>query len=321
MAASEKSHDNRNHVIRLLFSILLIFLGLSLSLLSYLYEWGKLISDVGLSIMIAGVASTFHEAVIRRLESDEAAVMVADRVQASLREAPLSASGIRLVSPIRKGYAGYYQWAIDDQVQDLFFAGRSVLHRIDVDFRSTSRSLGTAESRLAKRLSEGCSVRILFLDPASDLITRLANEEGQTRKQLLGDIAASLGICCRLYEQIQKLNLHHHTKLSINVFDEIPYFAYHKVEEQVVVGFYFSANVGHQSAAFEVVDPQTKEFFGQHFNAIMARAYSTYIVRTNPHNSKPEINVTLLDQLKKMLINELGLDEFNKRFEGLVESG
>ena len=317
MTASGKRPDNRNHLIRLLFSILLIFLGLSLSLLSFLYGWERLISDIGLAIMIAGVASTFHEAVIRRLEGDEAAAMVAARVQESLREAPLSASGIRLVSPIRKGYVGYYHWAIDNQVQDLFFAGRSVLHRIDADFRSPSRALGTAEERLAKRLSEGCSVRILFLDPRSDLIRRLANEEGQTTKQLLGDIAASLGICRRLYEEIQQLNLPYRTKLSVNVFDEIPYFAYHKVEEQVVVGFYFSSNVGHQSAAFEVVDPQTKEFFGQHFNSIMARAHSTYIVRTN-YNGRPEINVPLLDQLKKMLINELEPDLFNKLFEGHI---
>jgi len=295
-------------MIRLLFSILLIFLGLSLSLLTSLYGLGTLISDVGLAIMVAGVVSTFHEAVIRRLEGDEAAVMVADKVQEHLREAPLSASGIRLVSPIRKGYAGYYQWAINNQAQDLFFAGRSVLHRIDADFRSPSRSLGTAEKRLAKRLNEGCSVRSLFLDPRSDLITRLANEEGQTRKQLLADIATSLGICFRLYEEIQELILPPHTALSINIFDEIPYFAYHKVEEQVIVGFYFSSIVGHQSAAFEVVDPQTKEFFGQHFNSIMAR--STYIVRTNPHNDRPEINVTLLNQLKETLMDELGPDLF-----------
>ncbi len=98
MKASEHRHDYRNHVIRLPFSILLIFLGLPLSLLSSLYGWGKLLSDVGLAIMIVGVASTFHEPVIRRLGGDEAAVIVADKVQESLHEAPLSASGVRLVS-------------------------------------------------------------------------------------------------------------------------------------------------------------------------------------------------------------------------------
>src|SRR5205814_4758564 len=194
MKDSENRKDNRNHLIRLLFSILLVFLGFSLSLLASLYGWAKIVSDIGLAIMIAGIASTFHETVIRRLEGEEVALTVANKVKESLREAPLSASGIRLVSPIRKGYAGYYQWAISNHNQDLFFAGRSVLHRIDADFRSPSRLLGNAEERIAKRLSEGCSVRILFLDPRSDLIERLSLEEGQTREQLLGDIAASLGI-------------------------------------------------------------------------------------------------------------------------------
>jgi hypothetical protein len=318
MKNSGNRKDNRNHIIRLLFSILLIFLGLSLSLLSSLYEWVKLISDVGLAIMIAGIASTFHEAVIRRLEGEETAAAVAEKVQESLREAPLSASGIRLVSPIRKGYAGYYQWAINNQAQDLFFAGRSVLHRIDADFRNPSRSLGTAEERIAKRLCEGCSVRILFLNPRTDLIERLSKEETQTHKQLLGDITTSLGICQRLYDNIKQLNLPHSTTLSINVFDEVPYFAYHKVEEQVIVGFYFSSIVGHASAAFEVVDPQTKEFFGRHFDSIMTRANSTYIVRTNPHNGRPEINSVLMANLKEFLIEQLESELFDKHFKGNV---
>ena len=321
MKPAEKRKDNRNQLIRLLFSILLISLGFSLSLISTLYGGFRLLSDIGLAIMIAGIASTFHEVVIRRLEGEETAVTVAEKVQESLREAPLSASGIRLVSPIRKGYAGYYQWAITHHVQDLFFAGRSVLHRIDADFRSSSRSLGTAEKRLAKRLSEGCSVRILFLDPRTDLIKRLSYEERQTPEQLLGDLASSLGICQRLYEEIQHLRLPPSATLSVNIFDEIPYFAYHKVEEQVIVGFYFSSNLGHASAAFEVVDPQTKEFFGQHFDSIMARANPTYLIRTNPHNGRPEINSALLSQLKEMLIKELELEVFDKYFKGNVAAG
>ena len=321
MKTSENRKDNRNHVIRLLFSILLVFLGFSLSLLSSSYGWVRLVSDIGLAIMIAGIASTFNEAVIRRLEGEETAIIVANKVQEGLREAPLSASGIRLLSPIRKGYAGYYQWAISNHDQDLFFAGRSVLHRIDADFRSTSRVLGTAEDRIAKRLSEGCSMRILFLDPRSDMIGRLAIEEGQKREQLLGDITTSLGICERLYDKIRHLSLPHSTTLAISVFDEMPYFAYHKVDDQVIVGFYFSSIVGHASAAFEVVDPQTKEFFGQHFNSIMARASSTYILRTNPHNSRPEMNTALVTQLKEMLIKELEAEVFDCHFTGNVAAG
>ena len=93
----------------------------------------------------------------------------------------------------------------------------------------------------------------------------------------------------------------------------MPYFAYHKVEDQVIVGFYFSSILGHASAAFEVVDPQTKEFFGQHFNSIMARANATYVLRTNPHNGRPEMNSALLNQLEDMLTKELDSEIFVSR--------
>lgn len=293
-------------IIRLLFSILLIPIGAVLILLNVQGAAGDLLSKLGLALIVAGVVSTFREGVIRRLEGDEVATVVATKVHDKLKETPLAAIGIRLVSAVRKGYPGYYLWAIDNDPQEMFFAGRSVLHRIDADFRE--RTIGTAESLIARRLSEGASFKIMFLDPRSEMIPRFAREEGQTTEQLLSDIATSLGICGRLYNilQTQKLPLPPKSSIDIRVFDEVPYFAYHRVGNQVIIGFYFSLTVGHQSAAYEVIDPQTKEFFGEHFSSIFGRASDRYVLRIHPHRRIQDLNLSLIVELRKSFVKVLG---------------
>lgn len=291
-----------NELSRLLFSILLIPIGAVLVLLNA----GELVAGIGLAFIVAGVVSTFHEGVLRRLEGTDHSTALADSVVQRLREAPLSATGIRLVSPVRKGYDGYYLWAMHTGAQDMFFAGRSVLHRIDADFRA--RTIGSAEGILARRVREGASIRVLFLDPRCDIIHRLADEEGQSRRDLLRDIAASIGICERLHLLLKGVVLPATASLDIRVFDEIPYFAYHKVDARIIVGFYFSSALGHQSAAFDVVDLQTREFFDAHFTAMFGRAATSnkVVLRIDPHRRSSDLNGDLLAELRTMLEKELG---------------
>lgn len=299
-----------NDLARILFSVLLIPIGAVLVLV----DAGNLVANVGLAFIVAGVVSTFHEGVLRRLEGADHAQSVAGAVVERLKDAPLTASGIRLVSPVRKGYDGYYLWAMHAGTQEMFFAGRSVLHRIDADFRA--RTIGSAEGIIARRLKEGANIKIMFLDPRSDIIPRLAQEEGQSPKQLLSDVATSLGICERLHNLLGEANLPNTASLDIRVFDEIPYFAYHKVDTKVIVGFYFSSALGHQSAAFDVVDLQTKEFFDAHFTAMFSRAGETHVVRIDPHRRTPDLNEALLAQLQSNLQKELGQEETRHLMQG-----
>ena len=303
-----------NNKIRLLFSLLLIPTGAVMILLNLGGASGNLISNIGLALMVAGVVSTFHESVLRRLEGDETAQLIAETVHERIKKAPLSAIGIRLVSAVRKGYEGYYLWAMDTNPKEMFFAGRSILHRINEDF--IIRNIGTAESILARRLKEGSNIKILILDARSNMISRLAKEEGQTSEQLLSDLTISLGICQRLYDVLQNEMLPPTTRIEVDIFDEIPYFAYHRVGDNVIVGFYFSSAVGHSSAAFEVVDPATKEFFGHHFDSILGRACTNYIVRTNPHRGKIELNHRLINELKDTFIEKLGEERTEKLLKG-----
>jgi hypothetical protein len=273
---------------------------------------GELVSKLGLSFIVAGIVSTFHEGVLRRLEGGENARTIADEIHNRLKSVPLFPVGIRLVSSIRKGYAGYYLWAVDNSPEEMFFAGRSVLHRIDADFRA--RAIGTAESVIVRRLTEGARIKVSFLDPRSEMIERLAREEGQTAKQLLSDIATSLGICARLHRLLALQPLPPNASLEIRVFDEIPYFAYHNVGEHIIVGFYFSSTLGHSSAAYEVVDLQTRQFFAEHFRSIFSRASDKYVVRTNPHvwGGNPEFNLPLIAELRKPIVEAIGEAEANR---------
>lgn len=158
-------------------------------------------------------------------------------------------TGIRQLSEVRRNYSGYYQWVNEQRPQDLFFAGRSVLHRIDADIRA--RTGATAADVILRRLKEGSKIHILFLDPRIDIIARLADEEGQTLNAMLGDIDTSLKICRSLAEllEAQYKDLPPGAELSVRVYDRVPYFAYHKQDREVIVGFYFDSAKGSTLAA------------------------------------------------------------------------
>ncbi len=302
-----------NKVLRVVFSILLIFAGAVLSLLGLTGPIGKLLSDIGLALIIAGIVAVFEETVLSRLEQGETAHLVADQVYEKLYQSPLQSVGIRLVSPVRKGFAGYYNWAIHNSPQNLFFAGRAVLHRIDFDFRN--RGLGGVEEVITRRMSQGAHLRLMFLDPRSDLIPRLAREEGQDPDQLLGDIATSIAIVERLYNKIKDRDFTTGS-LYVRVYDEVPYFAYHRVDEEVIVGFYFSSALGYASAAYEVIDQQTKNFFEGHFLSMYDRASKMTLLSVPPQQTKTNLNRRLLNQLKEALSNALGEEQIKQTFGG-----
>jgi hypothetical protein len=295
---------SKNETIRVLFSVCLIPLGAVLILLHNDSPAGNLLSHVGFAFIVAGVLSTFHELVLQRFEQGEMASAVADEVYERLRKTPLAATGIRLVSPSRKGYDGYYKWVLGTAPDHMFFAGRSVLHRVAADLKE--RGLGDAESAIARRLAEGATIKLLFVDPRSDIVPRMAKEEGQSTERLLSDLAITLGICIRLHNLLGSRRLPATARLDICVFDEVPYFAYHSVGDAVVVGFYFASALGFQSAAYELVDPQTKEFFVDHFRSILGRAGATYVLRINPHSGRSELNEPLVAELRKRIVDAIG---------------
>jgi hypothetical protein len=294
--------------VRLMIAAVFIIAGALISDLNVSGFWKPLILNLGLSFIVAGVVSFFHTAILR-MESEESGEVIADCVQERLhRHLPLT-RGIRIVSNVRKGNDAYYAWVNASDNPDLFFAGRSVLHRIDFDIRRRSRI--SAEKAIANRLRAGATIRILFLDPRSVMIDRLAEESGQGRDAMLSDMAYSLGICRRLYED--HLKHHHfssHAHLEIRVYDEIPYFAYHKQNDKVFVGFYFTTALGQDSPAFEVLDPETQKLFADHFATVFGNGFR--LLELIPHRKEPYLDEKLMDEMTEVFVRELGEEQVSR---------
>ena len=276
----------------------------------------QLSRSLGISVIAAGVVAAFREVIMSRLEADEAASEIAQKIREQIITGS-DASAFKLVSPVRRGYGRYYQWAVDTELREMFFAGRSVLHRIQADFKA--RSLGPVEDVLARKVQDGCVVRILFLDPRSELVSRLAREEGQTRAQMLGDLAASLGVCERTYRAVQRTagaHLHGQALLQVRVYDEVPYFSYHSSGEEVIVGFYFTTILGSSSAAYVINDQETLSFFRQHFESVLGRSGEGIILEVSGNRNVCDFNQRLYDELITYLKGELGQEAFERRHGG-----
>jgi hypothetical protein len=110
----------KGKMLRLMFSLFLIPLGAVFILIQASGILGDLISKLGLALIVAGVVSAFREVAILRLESEETSEKIANIVYNQLQECPPTTMGIRMISPIRRGFHGYYTWAVSNAAQNLF---------------------------------------------------------------------------------------------------------------------------------------------------------------------------------------------------------
>lgn len=289
--------------VRLLVSVAFVIVGGLISDLNVAAFWKPIIQNLGLSFIVTGVVSIFYTTSILHLESEEEGDVVSEKVLEKLQNRLPITNGIRMVTHARKGADAYYSWITAPGNPDLFFAGRSVLHRIDYDMKQ--RGKGSAEKVIAARLKAGATIRVLFLDPRSCLIERLAKESGQMKEAMLSDIANSLGICQRLYDQFLKGHrFSSRSRLEIRVYDETPYFAYHKQDDKVFVGFYFMSGLGQDSAAFETLDSETRKLFGDHFATIFSSA--SRLLELIPHRADPLMDLQLMEEMRTALAETLG---------------
>jgi hypothetical protein len=152
----------------------------------------------------------------------------------------------------------------------MFLGGRSILHRIQHDL--DKRGLGKCEDFLYRKLREGSEIRILILDPRSDLVDRLAREEHREPTALLKNLWDSIQIIKKLYKLTIDQNLPVSAHLCIKLYDKVPYFAYHKVDEKTFVGFYFATQLVSSSSVYAVEDEYTRNHLEQHFASIFLQA-------------------------------------------------
>lgn len=294
---------SQSKIIRLLVSTLLIPLGAVLILLNISGNPGLIITKIGLSLLITGFVSTFHELVIKKSEIKETSKQVSEIVEERLRKSPIHTNGIKLLTENRRGFDGYYDWITATNPQDLFFAGRSVIHRIDSDVNA--RELGPLEDIFARKLREQSEIKILFIDPRSNLIDRLAQQEGRKERDFYRDLSISVGICIRLYHKLKDFCFTQPCELDIRVYDDIPYFAYHKEDERVIVGFYFSKLVGSSTAAYEIIGKKTGYNFNESFLSLFQQAKDNSLLHLPSHQPQIDLNIKLYEEIYATLVNKL----------------
>lgn len=297
-----------SRALRLMLALLLISCGAVLVLVAGAGKAGNLVNGLGLSLIVSGIVAVFRELAIAHAEGKEMADQVATRLRAELSGG--GDGGLRRVSSPQRGYDGYYLWAVSKEQCDLFFAGRSVLHRVQAELAGLS--LGRVEDLFLGKLQQDSVIRVLFLDPRSDLVSRLCQEEGQSEREFLEDMAISLGICRRIHKLIteKRDSLSPHAELHIRIYDELPHFSYHRHDEVVVVGLYLVSSLGSPSAAFQVADDETKKFFSDHFTAMFDRAADRGCIVDLTYNGRtPVFSDKLYEDLRDYLAEKLGHDE------------
>lgn len=300
-----RSTDKRNYLIRLLISILMVIAG---ALVVALTDQTKgtpffVLQQFGLALMVAGAVSFVHEILVERFQA------LGEKCPMS----PIPQPGIEMLAPQRQGDPRYHKWTLAITSQDLFFAGRSVLHRIEADL--DCRRFPPLEKILIRKLNEGSRIRVLFCSPTWELIPDLATQEDQPANSLYADLATSLGVVNRLWQKLQ--NDQAKGQVEIALYREQLQYAYHKTADldgdnvEMFVGFYFAKRLGCRSPLFEVTDPSVQTEFEDHFDTVFKRA--TRLLTYPPLGQGKQFNDELFAACREFLCACIGAEEVKKR--------
>jgi hypothetical protein len=264
---------------RIVFSFLLIAIGILISnygLDNKLY----VLVYLGSSAIVTGFLSIIREFCFLRSESEELSDniikkakelgnSIADKLVDKITELKDYKIGMHLIAHDRFSNYNIYDFE-EDGADTIVLFGRSVLHRLDYNLKKEKNK--TAEAVLFKKLESNSRIRIMFSDPTSSIVERIAMEDGTTSAALYEYLARTIGVCKRLDALLLKsATLPNKADIRIRTFDHIPYYAYHRVNNKAIIGFYLSTtSIGHQPA-YEIVDQNEVNIFDQYFNIIFEK--------------------------------------------------
>jgi len=262
--------DRGFRTIRVLLAIVLLLAGVTLSLLAAGASGTIAIfaQNLGLGLIVTGCLSVFAEVVTSPGVIDEL------RRQIDRLVGVLAKPGLRIVARKRRGEPRYYTWVLENEAQEAFFAGHSILHRVDEDFRS--RGLLPVQDALRKKISEGSKIHILFLDPTWDFLGDVGRAGGQEPQKLKRDLARTLEICKQLWVALRDTNFP--GMLEIRTCQAMVQYAFHHVAcgprhtDEMLIGFYFADRPGTETPLFETDDEEVRKCFTAHFNTIFEHA-------------------------------------------------
>jgi hypothetical protein len=301
-----KSDKKSVSVPAVLFALVMFLVGVVVVLLSLLIASQQgpvavLAQQLGFAFMVTGVVVTFQETVIRRWVTGETdnkfkgldaqIDSVNQTIERRFRDFEESygtkALALRFVAPKRAGYDEYHHWLVHKATEDISFAGHSVLHRVQVDM--DQRRLGNLETAIVTKILAGSRLRVTFLDPRWEFVRRIAEGERQTHEKMLTDLTVTLGICRRLWSELEKHNENGISgSVDIRMCCEIQQYALHAVmnrqasKQTMLVGLYFANSMGMDSPLFAVEPAEIQDRFLTHFDAIADRPTSTRLIEYSP---------------------------------------
>jgi hypothetical protein len=262
------NHERRQNLkLRISMAFILLVLGaLFVSFTSADNISGKwfVLQQFGIAIMVAGAVSLLTE------------IMIEIRPPFGPSPDYLHASGIQMLANKRQGDDRYHTWVITRAPQDLFFAGRSVLHRIQIDFKD--RHLTPVEDILVRKISEGSTIKILFCNPLWNFIPDIAAAEGQTLAKIFDDFSKTIEIVKRISDKLLGTPVKYSGEIDIRIYEELFQYAYHRTEnyetteKKMYLGLYFARRQGCHSPLFEVFDSSIQTVFEHHFDDIFAKS-------------------------------------------------
>jgi hypothetical protein len=175
-----------------------------------------------------------------------------------------------MLSEVRRGHPSFHEWKLETKPQTLLFAGHSVLHRIQKDFKD--KKLASVEEAIRDKLLENSTIRILFLDIRWDLLDTVAKGEGQSGTSIRVDIATTLGVCKKIWERMKGEKLP--GTIEIRRCRELVQYAFQymecseKGESKMLCGLYFAGRIGAESPLLLVEGSKIQDFFLQHFKTV-----------------------------------------------------
>jgi hypothetical protein len=281
-------------VIRILISIIIILTGIVFSLLESIVFKG-----IGISFIISGIVNIFLELALGDYWQSEIPIQIKSDNQ-----------DITLECTQRLGYDEYYKWVLNQNPSNLFFVGRSVLHRMDKDL--LSRKLNSVSENLIRRVKEGANIRILFLNPKWELIEKIATQEGRKSvRELYSDLKKTLHVVNEIHDKLS-LKCPCEGSIEIRMYEEINQYAFHSEEfsddknkNYAYIGLYFANKLGWQSSVLSINTERTLKTFEDHFNIIFERAEKLLSCQQNVSNSLIEFNLKLYNEATNHINDKL----------------
>jgi hypothetical protein len=333
--------ENLKYLLRICISFIIILIGFSIISICVgsTSKGGSIGENIGLALFVAGVIALIQEFLTKPITRNEYQseiqslrgefITKIESVRNDLKDGIenvlkfIKGPAIHLESEERLRYPGYHKWLVNNKKQDVFIAGHSVLHRMENDFGQLPVS--SLEKAIFLKLSQGCNIKLLFLDPTWPFVDLVANAQEetpgenttQTIKNLKKNLATSVGIVKRISDELDKNQGPLPGSLDIRVCQEVTQYALHHVicrdtkSEEMFIGLYFSSELGCNSPLFIVDIQNIRDRFSAHFGKIFARAIP--LLSLSSGDTKPIFEIEYYRKCQQELSKIIGEQEVRKR--------